>query len=41
MPIESIVVVSAVVAAFIFFAGVLSYGDMTWSKPTRKAAGRR
>ena len=41
MPIESIVVVSAVTAAFIFFAAVLTYGDMTWSKPTRRASGRR
>jgi len=40
MPTESIVVVVAVVAAFVFFAGVVTYSDMTWS-PRGKGGERR
>ena len=37
MPTDSIIVTCAVVAAFVFFAAVLSYSDMTWAKaPKRK-----
>lgn len=42
MPTETIVVLSAVIAAFVFFAAALAYGDMTWSRPQRyRTAGRR
>jgi hypothetical protein len=42
MPTETIIVVSAVTAAFAFFAAVLTYADMTWSKsPQRKDVARR
>lgn len=41
MPTETIVVVSAIVAVFVFFAAVVTYGDMTWSKaPQRKDTTR-
>ena len=41
MPTETIVVLSAVIAAFAFFAAVVTYADMTWSKaPRRKDIGR-
>lgn len=32
MPFETIVVVAAVLATFTFFAGVLTYSDLTWNK---------
>ncbi|MCX7305822.1 MAG: hypothetical protein NTV73_16055 [Hyphomicrobiales bacterium] len=38
MPTESIVVVAAVVAAFVFFAAVVTYSDMTWAKAPRGKA---
>ena len=42
MPTETIIVLSAVTAAFAFFAAVLSYADMSWSKSMqRKDAERR
>ncbi len=41
MPTETIVVLSAVVAAFVFFAAVVTYGDMTWARaPRRKGSSR-
>nr|WP_292773908.1 hypothetical protein [Mesorhizobium sp.] len=41
MPTETIVVLSAVVATFVFFAAVVTYGDMTWSKaPQRKGSSQ-
>jgi uncharacterized RDD family membrane protein YckC len=36
MPTDSIIIVSAVVAAFVFFAAVVSYADMTWSTARRR-----
>ena len=36
MPTETVVVLSAVTAAFIFFAAVLAYGDLTWSRAPRR-----
>jgi hypothetical protein len=39
MPTETIVVVAAVMAAFVFFAVVLAYSDMTWSKTPRRRSG--
>ena len=41
MPTETIVVLSAVIAAFVFFAAVLTYGDMTWSRPLQRKDNRR
>ena len=35
MPSETIVVVSVVLAAFAFFAAVLTYSDLTWSRKQR------
>jgi hypothetical protein len=41
MPTETIIVLIGVIAAFVLFAAVLTYGDLTWSKaPPRKDAGR-
>jgi hypothetical protein len=32
MPVDTIIVIAGVGAAFLFFAGVLAYGDLTWRK---------
>ena len=32
MPVETVIGVSAIVAAFVFFAAILVYGDMTWDR---------
>ncbi len=36
MPTDSIIIVSAVTAAFVFFAAVVTYSDMTWAKAPRR-----
>jgi len=32
MPVDTIIVVSCIGAAFVFFAGMLTYADFTWQK---------
>ena len=32
MPVDTIIVVACISAAFIFFAGMLAYGELTWRK---------
>ena len=39
MPTESIIVTSAVVAAFAFFAAVVIFTDMTWSRSKSRKNG--
>ena len=36
MPTETIIVLSGVMIAFVFFACVLTYSDMTWSRAPRR-----
>lgn len=35
MPAETVVVVAVVLVAFAFFAGMLTYADMTWNRNRR------
>lgn len=35
MPIDTIIPLSAIVAAFVFFAAVLAFGDATWTPRTK------
>jgi len=39
MPTETIIVLSGVMAAFVFFAVVVVFSDMTWSKTPRRKDG--
>ena len=41
MPTETIIVLSAVIGAFAFFAGMLTFADLTWSKPPRRKGRER
>lgn len=42
MPTHTIITLSGVLAAFVFFACVLTYSDLTWSKaPKRSDAKKR
>lgn len=40
MPSDSLLVVSVVTAAFVFFAVVVAYVDMTWDKGQRQPGER-
>jgi hypothetical protein len=41
MPTDTILVLGGVLAAFVFFACVLTFADMTWSRPARRRHVRR
>ena len=42
MPTETIIVLAGVIALFAVFTIVVTYSDMTWSKPPRrKGVGQR
>lgn len=34
MPAETLLIVCGILAVFAFFAGALTYADMTWKKPS-------
>jgi hypothetical protein len=39
MPAETIIVLAAVIATFVFFAGAVTFADLTWSKGRDKDDG--
>jgi hypothetical protein len=41
MPIESIAVITSVLAAFVFFSAVLAFGQVTYSRPAMLGARQR
>lgn len=41
MPTESLIVVTAVLAAFAFFSAIVIFGDLTWNGTGKGAAGKR
>ncbi|MET0942686.1 MAG: hypothetical protein ABWY13_15105 [Mesorhizobium sp.] len=41
MPPDTMVILACIAVPFVFFAGVLAYGDMTSDKPSTKRRGHR
>lgn len=42
MPTDTIIVICGAIGAFVFFAGMLAFADLTWSKaPPRRQVDRR